>query len=234
MDFRKVSAVLFDLDGTLLDTAKDIGTCVNDVMCRYGYPARDLSEFPAFLGHGRNTLIRSALPDGTSDSEIEKLGKEYVPHYRENCARLTKPYPGAGELLQKLSENGYSVGMITNKTQEIAERLMQAYFPNISFDILWGNDQKRLLKPESESGLRACEVLCVRPEEVLFVGDGDTDMEFASACGFFPCGVTWGYRDRKTLLESGARLLIDDFSELYPLLLPNVSESVKGGKSCVF
>ena len=217
MDLRKVKAVLFDLDGTLLDTAKDIGTCLNEVMCRYGYPARDLSEAPSFIGHGRTTMLKLALPEGVSEDQYPVIADEYASHYRANCARFTDYYPGAREILDFLQGRGYFTGMITNKTQETAEKIVSAYFPGNAFRILWGNNGQRPLKPSLESAVLACQTLGLAPEEILFVGDGDTDMAFASKAGFIACGVTWGYRSREVLEEHGAHLLVDSFAELIDL-----------------
>jgi len=217
MDLRKVKAVLFDLDGTLLDTARDIGTCINDVMCRYGYPAVDDSRIPAIIGHGRGYMIGHAVPEGVSEEKIRAIADEYAEHYRANCTRHTAYYPGAREFLAFLEEKGYAVGMITNKTQETAEKIVSAYFPGNKFQILWGNNGVRPLKPSLESAALACAELGVGPENVLFVGDGDTDMAFASKAGFVACGVTWGYRSREVLQAHGADVLVDSFAELEKL-----------------
>lgn len=218
MDLRKVKAVLFDLDGTLLDTAKDIGTCLNEVMCRYGYPARDLKDAPSFIGHGRSVMMQLALPEGVPADVASKIADEYAEHYRANCARFTEYYPGTREFLDFLRDSGYVTGMITNKTQETADKIVAAYFPGNDFAILWGNNGVRPLKPSPESGKLACETLGLKPEEILFVGDGDTDMEFASGAGFIACGVPWGYRSEEVLRECGADLIVNSFAELQKML----------------
>lgn len=214
MDLQKVKAVLFDLDGTLLDTVNDIGTCVNDVMCRYGYPTHEIAEYRDMVGHGAKQLVRDALPTGTSEEVVERLFQEYVLHYRSHCARFTGYFPGVREFLSFLQEQGYLLGVITNKTQPTAEKIIGTFLGDVPFSLLWGNNGQRPLKPSTESALLACEELQVVPDQVLFVGDGDTDMEFASNAGFLSCGVTWGYRDAKTLMECGADFLVDSFSQL--------------------
>lgn len=219
MDLQKVKAVLFDLDGTLLDTVINIGTCVNDVMCRYGYPPRKLKEYRSFVGHGARDLVRNSLPEGIKDDKVDEVFQAYVLHYRENCDRLTKYYPGVREFLRCLQENGFLVGIITNKSQTTAEKIIGKFLPEYNFCILWGNNFKRPLKPSVESAKLACEILNVTPEEVMFVGDGDTDMEFASKAGFIAVGVTWGYRSREVLVEYGADILVDTFVQLQEMLV---------------
>ncbi|MBQ7255886.1 MAG: HAD family hydrolase [Oscillospiraceae bacterium] len=215
MNFQKVRAVLFDLDGTLLDTIHDIGACLNEAMNRYGYPERQIEEFKQIVGHGARTLVRDALPEGVADPEIDKVWHEYVLHYRANCARYTKVYPGVPEFLAYLKQRGLKIGVITNKTQPTAEKIMAAYLPDAGFEILWGNNGERPLKPSLESAELACKTMGVTPEQVLFVGDGDTDMEFASKAGFLACGITWGYRPRQTLIDYGADFLVDSMAELH-------------------
>ena len=214
MDFRKVKAVLFDLDGTLLDTVKDIGTCVNDVMCRYGLPARPISDYPALVGHGRTDLIQHSVPEGTSEELTKEIERIYADYYRDHCDRFTTLYPGTREFVLRCREEGLVVGMITNKSQPIADRLMAKFFEDGTFSILWGNDGIRPPKPSLASAELACKTLGVKPEEVLFIGDGDTDMEFASKAGFIACGVSWGYRSKEVQQQYGAQLQVDSFKEL--------------------
>ena len=130
----------------------------------------------------------------------------------------TTRYPGASEILKKLTALGFRVGMITNKTEYQAAYLMHHYFPDTDFEILWGNNGIRPLKPSPESGKLACETLGLQPEEILFVGDGDTDIKFAVNNGFVACGVKWGYRDPELLRQLGAEIVLNCFDELGDLL----------------
>lgn len=214
MDFQKIKAVIFDLDGTLLDTLADIGTGANFALCQFGYAPYPIEEYRAKVGHGIRNLLRSAMPDGVSDDEVSKVNQVYQRYYPEHCCVHTDYFPGVIEFLDFLKEKGLTLAVISNKTETTAQKIMEHYFPAYGWAFVWGNNWNRPLKPSTEAGLLACETLGLAPEEILYVGDGDTDMEFASKMGFIAAGVTWGYRDAEQLLAAGADLLCDSFSKL--------------------
>ena len=214
MNLQKVRAVLFDLDGTLLDTLGDICSCLNETLRSFGYPEVTLSDTERLICNGIRNIIKGALPDGTCEKRIDDVLALYQSIYEKNCDVLTTRYPGAEAILNKLTADGYQVGMITNKTESQAAYLMRQYFPETDFAVIWGNNDVRPLKPSPESGALACETLRLLPEEILFIGDGDTDIKFAVQSGFVACGVSWGYRDPKLLRELGADFIIDSFEEL--------------------
>ena len=214
MNLQKVRAVLFDLDGTLLDTVKDIRICLNKTLRSFGYSEVSLTDAKRLICAGVRNIIKGALPEGSSDEQIEAVLAVYQPIYTDNCAVQTEAYPGATELLRHLTANGYLVGMITNKSEYQAEYLMHHYFPETDFVIIWGNNGTRPLKPSPESGRLACETLGLQPEEILFVGDGDTDNKFAVNNGFVSCGVSWGYRDPSLLRQLGAGFIVDHLTEI--------------------
>lgn len=214
MNFQKIKAVIFDLDGTLLDTLADIGTGANFALCQFGYEAYPVESFRAMIGHGVRTLFRSALPEGATEEDITKVNKVYQAYYPENCCVHTSCFPGAKEFLNALVEKGLKLAVISNKTETTTGKIMAHYFSGYNWAFVWGNNGQRPMKPALEAGVLACETLGLRPEEILYVGDGDTDMEFASKMGFVAAGVTWGYRDADQLLAAGADFLSDSFTEL--------------------
>ncbi|MBR2897572.1 MAG: HAD-IA family hydrolase [Oscillospiraceae bacterium] len=218
MNFQKIRAVLFDLDGTLLDTIGDIRSALNEALRSFGYPVVTLDDCKRLICNGVRRLVGDALPEGSSEEQKDAVLAVYQPIYAENIDVLTAYYSGAQEILKELTEKGYRVGVITNKTQKHAEYLIWKYFPETEFEIIWGNNGVRPLKPSTESGVLACETLRLSPEEILFIGDGDTDIRFAVNNGFGACGVSWGYRDAALLRELGADVVIDDFGELGKLL----------------
>ena len=217
-DFQKIKAVLFDLDGTLLDTIPDIGAGANAALRRFGLQERSLEEYVALVGNGIRVLIRQAVPEGTDEETYQNVLSYYLSYYPEHCTERTKFYPGIEEAVRKIADAGYVLGVISNKTERTAERVMAHFFPNTKFAILWGNNGERPLKPAREAGDLACRELNLKPEEILFVGDGDTDMEFASSMGFYALGVSWGNRSREQLMASGADQIIDTAEEMTELL----------------
>ena len=214
MSFRKVRAVLFDLDGTLLDTIGDIRSALNEALRSFDYPELTHDDCKRVICNGVRRLVGDALPQGSPEGRVDEVLAVYQPIYAANCDVLTAYYPGTCEILRELTEKGYRLGVVTNKTQAHAEYLVRKYFPETEFEIIWGNNGLRPLKPSPESGALACSTLGLLPEEILFVGDGDTDIRFAVNNGFASCGVSWGYRDAALLRELGADIVIDSFEEL--------------------
>lgn len=214
MDIQKIKAVIFDLDGTLLDTLADIGAGANIALRRFGLPERQRADYRRFVGHGIRNLLRSAVPEDVSEDVYEQVVAFYLDYYPEHCAELTDYFPGTQDFLKVLQERGLRLAVLSNKTEKTTDRIISKYFSNVPWEFVWGNNGERPLKPQLEAGYLACEKLGLRPEEILFVGDGDTDMEFASKMGFVAAGVTWGYRDPEELLAAGADLLVDSFAQL--------------------
>ena len=217
MNLQKVKVAIFDLDGTLLDTIADIGTGANTALCRYGFPAYPIADYCAMVGHGIRTLLRTAAKTATEE-QLDLILKAYQSYYPEHCTELTTYFPGVQRLLDAMERSGITLAVISNKTEKTGQKIISHYFPNNRFAFVWGNNGSRPLKPSTEAGVLACETLHVEPDEVLFVGDGDTDMEFASRMGFIACGVTWGYRSPEELRSAGADFLIDHFDELTAML----------------
>ena len=216
---EEIRAAVFDLDGTLLDTVRDLGAAANVTLARFGFPQHPLEAYQGFIGNGLLMLYRRAAPAGTDEATVEALRDYGRDYYREHCTGLTQVYDGVPALLRGLTERGIALGMVTNKTEVTAQRVMAHYFPDVPFRFIWGNNGVRPLKPATESGELMLRELGLEARQIAFIGDGDTDMAFASKMGFWALGACWGYRPREVLVENGADVLLESAEELKNLLL---------------
>lgn len=216
---QKIHAVVFDLDGTLLDTLQDIGAGANVALHRSGFPEHSRTDYRRFVGHGIRTLFEQALPEQSNTPEaIDRVLAEYQGYYPEHCTVHTVFFPGVQALVRKLHAAGYTLGVLSNKTERTTLKIIHHFFPEEPFALIWGNNGTRPLKPAPDAGYLLLDELGLKPEQVLYIGDGDTDMAFASKMGFFALGVTWGYRDREELIAAGADMLADSTQEIEALL----------------
>ena len=218
MELQKVKAVLFDLDGTLLDTVKDIGTGANIALCRYGYPEQPISVYRDYIGHGIRELLRQAVPSDISEEAFEQVVQFYLQYYPEHCTEYTDYFPGIQEAVRKLAGAGFQLAVISNKTERTCLKIIRHYFPDTGFQFVWGNNGSRPLKPALDAGRHACETLHLEPDQILFFGDGDTDMAFASQMGFAAVGCSWGYRSVDQLRAAGAQAIMNSPEELLAML----------------
>lgn len=218
MKQQKPRAVIFDLDGTLLDTAQDIGAGANLALHRSGFPEHPLQAYLPLIGYGIRSLLRSACPEGITDAQFEPVAQFYLSYYPEHCTERTVFFPGVPELIQALSARGIPLGILSNKTEPILLKICAHYFPEAPFRFIRGNNGVRPLKPAREAGDDLCARLALAPEAIAFVGDGETDMRFGHAMGFRTIGVSWGYRSEAQLREAGADAVAHSAAELLTLL----------------
>lgn len=202
-------AMVFDLDGTLLNTIPDIAGSLNRALAAEGLPERPLADYNQIIGGGIREAIRRAAPEGTDDAVLDAVNTHYQADYPVNCTTETCYYPGIQALLRSLHEAGVVLAVITNKTETTSRRIIEHFFGDIPFRFVWGNNGERPLKPAADAGRLACEALELPPEAVAYVGDSDVDMLFAKAAGFLPVGAAWGYRGAAELLRAGAVWLCD-------------------------
>ena len=215
---KQFRAAVFDLDGTLLDTLFDLGACANEALRQFGLPGHSLEEYRTFIGNGIPKLIARAVPEGTQDETIQSVLRFYLSYYPEHCAEHTKFFPGVREAIETLKARGYMLAVLSNKTETTTKKIIDAYFPDAPFRVVWGNNGVRPLKPAPDAGFLLLEKLSCRPDEVFYLGDGDTDMAFAKTMGFFAAGAAWGYRPREVLRACGADRLFETMAEILPLL----------------
>ena len=213
-----IKAVIFDLDGTLLDTKGDIAASHNNGLRLFGFPERPLDDFNQIIGGGIMEAIRRSAPEGTPHETIVELNKIYQEYYPAHCAEKTIPYEGMVETVQKIGEAGIPMAIFTNKTEPTAVQLAARFFPDTKFEFVWGNDGRRPLKPAPDAGFTAADILGLDASEIAYVGDSDSDIYFALRAGMYAVGAVWGFRGREELEGAGAQLLAETPHDLLRIL----------------
>lgn len=210
-----IKAVLFDLDGTLLNTLEDITRCVNETLRAFSYPELTQTQVRAYVGDGAKKLIERALPQG-ADNLAECC--DYFCDRFTGANEDTKLYAGEAEVLQRLLSRGVKLAVVTNKPQAAAEAVLKKYLPQIEFSFIGGDSGAFPRKPDPSLAYYAALTMRVGLSECAFVGDGEADVLTARNCGI-PCvACLWGYRSREQLQRAGATLFASDYKELEKIL----------------
>lgn len=211
--------VIFDLDGTLLNTIADLAAATNQALKHYGYPTHDVDAYRFFVGNGINKLFERALPETERTEEnILKIRSQFVPYYDAHNADLSRPYPGISELLLTLQQKGIMTAVASNKYQAATRKLIAHYFPEINFVEVLGQREGIPAKPDPSIVQDIIAKAGVKNEEVLYVGDSDVDMQTAHHAGVAAVGVAWGFRPRTELEELRPAYIIEKAEELLSLL----------------
>ncbi|MBO9583334.1 MAG: HAD family hydrolase [Flavobacterium sp.] len=214
----KFKGIIFDLDGTLVNSLEDISDAMNKVLQGLNFPTHTYDTYQYFIGSGLRNLVSKALPaSNNSDEQIEICFECMINEYREICTLKTKPYDGIVELLENLTSQNIKMAVFSNKADELTKKIASEIFPN-HFDTAIGLSTEALKKPNPFEALAIGKKWNLKPEEILFVGDSDIDMQTAVNANMFPVGVTWGYRTEKELKNSGAKLVVNTASELIEIL----------------
>ncbi len=209
--------VIFDLDGTLLDTIDDLGAAANHVLERHGLPLHGMDEYRLMVGRGMRNLIRMALPDGTSEDTVSVMLSEFLEWYQEHLDIATRPYPGVQELVSRLNRAGFRLAVASNKIQPGTERLVSKFFPGIPFVAVMGNCSAFPLKPDPALVRYIMDRAGVCESDTLMVGDSGIDIETAHNAGIPVIAVSWGFRPRIEL--AAADSIADTVDELGRTLL---------------
>lgn len=216
-------AVLFDMDGTLLNTLADLTAAVNHTLRVYGYPARETDEVRAFVGNGVRKLIERALPGGAADPNMEAALATFKAYYTEHCDVQTRPYDGVLEAMAALHEAGLKLAIVSNKNDEAVRALSRTFFGSLVNVAVGGRDGVPR-KPAPQMPLLALDALDAAPQRTLFVGDSDVDMETAQNTGMDCMLVSWGFREAEALSRLAPRYLISDPAEMPALILQPVED----------
>lgn len=192
--------IIFDLDGTLLNTIADLAQSTNYALSTLGYPTHSVEDYNLMVGNGINKLFERALPPGERTEEnISHVRTVFVPHYDQHNTDASTPYPGIRELLRRSQEAGILLAVASNKYQAATEKLVAHYFPEIRFVAVLGQREGVSVKPDPTIVHDILKIAGTSKEEVLYVGDSGVDMQTALNSGVTACGVTWGFRPRTEL-----------------------------------
>ncbi len=209
------NAVIFDLDGTLLDTLQDLVNTLNTVLALHDYPEHTIDECRFLVGHGMRELVKKALPDGVGTPEtIDLLLPEFMAHYADNWNMNSRPYPGVSTMLNTLAEQGVKMAILSNKADHFTRLCAEFLLKEWKFDIVMGHHSGIAHKPDPEGALLVARMLEEEPSSILYVGDSGIDMLTATRAGMFPLGVLWGFRPESELVEFGAKALVQNPEEI--------------------
>jgi phosphoglycolate phosphatase len=204
----KIKGIIFDLDGTLVDSLADIGEAMNLVLSRHGLPVHEIRDYAWFVGDGLDLTVARAIPSFMrKDNFVSELLKEFRGFYQTSCLDKTGPYPGIVHMLQALEERGVITAVLSNKSEDFTRHIVQSLFPDNRFRNISGVGPNVPKKPDPTETLRILGSWNIRPEEGLFVGDLPADMETARRAGMRAVGVSWGFRGTEGFREENVGLI---------------------------
>ena len=213
----RFKAVIFDLDGTLLNTLEDLADSMNCVLKRNRLPEHNLAAYRYFVGDGIEMLVRRALPfEVASENDFQRFVREMKSEYASRWLLKTRPYPGVPEMLAAFAAAGFAMAVLSNKPDDASNEIVKSLLPNIDFRIVLGATPERPKKPDPSAALEIASRLGISPEDFLFMGDTSIDMQTACAAGMFPVGALWGFRPAEELIASGAKVLAAEAQNFIP------------------
>jgi len=210
--------VIFDLDGTILNTIDDLANAGNWTCRQMGWQEYSVAQYKKMVGRGIPNLIRAMAPAGSREDAVEKALGLFSVYYADHNLDITAPYTGIPELLAAVKAAGVQLAVYSNKADEFCGGIVENFFPGV-FDVIRGKVEGVPVKPDPAGLGMLMERLGARKESTLYVGDSNVDMETAANGGVVSCGVTWGFRDREELLAAGAVHLADEPAQLQALIL---------------
>ena len=201
-------AVVFDLDGTLVDTLSDLAEATNEGLKKAGLTPRSVDEYRYFVGSGREKLVRRAMGESFTDSLAEIVGNTFDSYYAIHCNDNVRAYDGCAEMLSRLGKLGIKTAVLSNKPDEFVEGILSNVFPCHSFTASWGKRPEFPVKPDPSALLALLKEISVKPSECLYIGDSDVDVFTAANAGVDMLGAEWGFRGRDELVSAGARNVV--------------------------
>ena len=211
--------VVFDLDGTLLDTLEDLANSCNYALAQCDFPIHEAEKYKRFVGDGRYKLIERILPENNKTEEtITKVLGIYDEYYAKHMMDMTKPYTGIIELLDSLKENGLKLAVVSNKPHEFTTEVVKKFFKD-RLELVFGQRANFPTKPDPATVFEVFEKFNVKPEECIYVGDSNVDIRTAKNAGIKSIGVAWGFRGKEELETEGADFVVSTAEELEKLIL---------------
>ena len=226
---KKFKGIIFDLDGTLLNTLEDLADTLNIVLAEAGLPTHSVESCRSFVGGGLKKLIERAAGDEFVVAKQGAMVDKFINLYQANQLKKTHPYAGIVELLANLKRAGYKLGVLSNKN-DLNTQIMVEHFFSETFDVVCGFREGVPLKPNPAGGRAVAREMGISPSDIMYVGDSGVDMETARAAGFLPVGVEWGYRSREELSQAGAEIILGEpayLLELLEALAADVPQDIK-------
>lgn len=214
--------VIFDMDGTILDTLDDLTDALNYALSYHHLPLRTKEEVRLFLGNGIQKLVERGVPSGTEDADTRKVFDTFRVYYQQHCYDKTKPYPGILHLMKVLKENNYLIAVISNKADSAVQELCRIYFEGL-IDYAAGEREGIRKKPAPDAIFSLLETLQVKKSSTIYIGDSEVDIKTARNAGIDYLIVTWGFRERTFLEEQGAKVFADTAGEAEQLLISGAS-----------
>jgi len=209
--------VIFDLDGTLIDSLKDIALCTNSVLKNLGYKEHSTDAYKKFIGDGARELVRRALPDSSLDDEIEKALEMFKEIYGNKIGGNTKPFEGIYEMLEEL-QKFCEFALLSNKPHKFTLEYMESFFKDYPFNQVHGQKDDVPRKPDPAGVYNILQELPYEKEDVFYIGDTATDMKTAVSAGLIPIGVLWGIQEKETLLTNGAQYIVESPSQIVKII----------------
>ncbi len=210
-----IRGIIFDLDGTLLDTLGDLVNAANATLAQYGFPGHSAAAYRYFVGDGLMTLMERIVPAGNrSPLEIAACMDTFLQIYGKSWDLQSRPYPGIMEMLQQLQAAGLKLGVLSNKPHSFTQLCVNRFFPEDTFDFVFGHREIVPKKPDPAGALEIAALMEIPPAHILYVGDTATDMQTGNKAGMFTIGVLWGFRERLELAENKAGKIISHPSEI--------------------
>lgn len=215
---NEINTIIFDLDGTLLNTLEDLTDAVNHALCVFGYNVRTIDEIRSFVGNGVRKLCIRALPDGESNPDFEPFFAEFKRYYGVHCNDKTAPYAGIIDLMKELKSKGYKMAIVSNKLHSATSDLNEMYFKDYT-NAVCGDQEGLERKPAPDSCNKVLKEMGVNKENAIYIGDSEVDLQTARNAGMKCISCLWGFRDKEFLIKNGAEIFADTPSDIMNILM---------------